>query len=452
MEIDCLNLEWVSYPSRDRIMATLVSNYIRYMGYSVLEKSIFNGYYYLTITNPKVFFITNVGGADINFKLVKYAKLLGLKCASLISEGIFTEDDKHLEEFIWGWNTDKTLYEDIHMQWSERTRDITIMKYPILKGKVKVSGGVGFDCYKINVSEDKKTFLKKYRKDNYEKIIGVGCWDFGVLYSKDHRFSTFSKIYNEKEIARLKYDQKSFNRVLKNIVKDNPHILFLLKEHPGRIGDISDSAIDGLVNFQNTLILKNEENIKDCITVCDFWMVYESTTAMEAWLLNKQTCLLNPSGTDFKRANVYKGSPNYSDEQSLQSAIDMFYSNGYLPGFNELYNERKRIIKENIQWDDGLNHVRAGNEIIDLIINEGIPKKQNHFNNFLKKDIIKQIILWNLSPYLCSFKKFETYAERRRAFNQRQLKEFQTKCMKEQITFYEKNGLIKEDLRIIRCI
>ena len=39
---DVLNLEWSSFPSRDREMATLVCNYLRFQGYSVIEGSIFN--------------------------------------------------------------------------------------------------------------------------------------------------------------------------------------------------------------------------------------------------------------------------------------------------------------------------------------------------------------------------------------------------------------------------
>jgi hypothetical protein len=421
------------------------------MGYSVAEESVFNGYHHINDIKPKVFFITNTVGADINFNLMKYAKKIGINGASLISEGNFTGDDDLIGEFIWGWNTDKILYEDIHMQWSKRARELTLKMYPLLEEKVKISGGVGFDLYKIGVFVNKNRFLVKYSKKKFEKIIGVGCWDFGLLYPDDPRFAICDKFYSKTDRDRFIRDQRSFNDILRHVVANNPRILFLLKEHPGCLGGRNASAIEGLESFPNTLILKNEESIKDCINVSDFWISYESTTALEAWLLNKQTCLLNPSGTDFKRANVYLGSPNYPTEEILQQAIEKFYNNGELPGFKELEGNRHNIIKDTIQWDDGLNHVRAGNEIIDLIDDPSKPK--NTTTNFhYTKEMYRQLILWHLSPYLCFQKRFAVYADHRRAFNKKQLREFQDKCMKEQIDFYKKKNLNKEDLRMIRCI
>ena len=35
------------------------------------------------------------------------------------------------------------------MQWSERTRKLILSRFPELKKKIKVSGAVGFDYYKI---------------------------------------------------------------------------------------------------------------------------------------------------------------------------------------------------------------------------------------------------------------------------------------------------------------
>jgi len=381
---------------------------------------------------------------------MKYAKSLRINGVSLVSEGNFTGDNDIIDEFIWGWNKDGILYEDFNMQWTERTRDLTIKNYPILKGKVKVSGAVGFDQYKIGGLIKKNIFLKKYSKDSFEKVIGFGCWDFGLLDPRDPRYSAWSEIYNKNDRDRFISDQMFLNNILRDIVTNNPDILFLLKEHPGCLGGRRASAIEGLDQYQNTLILKNEESIKDCIGICDFWIAYESTTALEAWLLNKQTCLLNPSGTDFKRDNVYLGSPNYPNVQALQDAIDFFYSNGFLPGFSKLEGERKKIVKDTIQWDDGFNHVRAGNEIIDLI-NKEKPKRQP-IPRYYMKEIFKQFILWYLSPSLSFLKKFEFYAERRKAFNKKQLRAFQEKCMNEQINFYEKNNLTKDDLRMIRFI
>ena len=110
------------------------------------------------------------------------------------------------------------------------------------------------------------------------------------------------------------------------------------KEHPGNTRGLFESGIAGAEKFPNVLILK-KESIVDCIAVSDFWITYESTTVIEAWLLGKQTCLLNPTGIDFPRANVYKGSPNYPDVPTLQAAIDSFYSTHELPSFQATLND-----------------------------------------------------------------------------------------------------------------
>jgi surface carbohydrate biosynthesis protein len=452
-KIDVLNLEWSSLPSRDRQTATLVCNYLRYMGYSVVEDSIFNGYHLLNKYKPKIFFITNFSGADINFEITKYASLKDILSVTLISEGNFKDGKEMVDQFLWGWNTDKILYENIHMQWSERTRNLSLRYYPKLKDKIKISGGIGFDLYKISQNQNKSDFLKKYNKSNYKKVIGLACWSFGYFYEDEPHYPDVKRLFPEDVIERFKNDGEKVNIILKNIILQNKDILFLLKEHPGSLFGKISLEIQGTEKFPNVLILKNEEPIIDCINVSDFWIVYESTTAMEAWLLGKQTCLLNPSGTDFNfRDEVFRGSPNFGSIKELQNAINMFYEYGTLPNFNELEKNRSKIIKDVLQWDDGLNHIRAGNEIINLLKKSTIKK--------IKKDTVKQFIgkcwqmfKWYFSPCLRFIPTVNRYyLVQRKCFDKRKLNKFQEKRMKEQLEFYKKNGLTKSDLRKIRCI
>ena len=57
--MDILNLEWTSYLSRDRNMATMVCNYLRYMGLTVKESSVFCGFKMIDKLKPELLFITN---------------------------------------------------------------------------------------------------------------------------------------------------------------------------------------------------------------------------------------------------------------------------------------------------------------------------------------------------------------------------------------------------------
>lgn len=172
--IDILNLEWTSYPSRDRNVATLVCNYLRMMGLSVVESSVFCGFEMIDRYRPCLLFLTNGTGAKVNFDLVKYATLRGIKVVTLVSEGNFKSSIELLPEFIWGWNKDHVLYERVNMQWSERTKEMTVQLYPQIRAQIKVSGAVGFDYYKIVPPPKKDSFLRKHRKEQYDKIIG---WD-----------------------------------------------------------------------------------------------------------------------------------------------------------------------------------------------------------------------------------------------------------------------------------
>ena len=444
--IDVLNLEWTSYPSRDRNTATLICNYLKMMGLSVIESSVFHGFEMINKYHPLLLFITNGTGAKINFHLVKYAALKGIKVITSVSEGNFKTSNETLPEFVWGWNKDHVFYERINMQWSERTRKMTVDAYPQFQSQIKVSGAAGFDYYKIVKPLKRDVFLHKYHKEGYNKIIGWGCWDFAVAFPEDTRCEYFLSLYGSATIARFQKDRDLSNQILLEIIERNPDILFLLKEHPGNTRGLFESGIAGAEKFPNVLILK-KESIVDCIAVSDFWITYESTTVIEAWLLGKQTCLLNPTGIDFPRANVYKGSPNYPDVPTLQAAIDSFYSTHELPGFQAMESERKEVIRETIQWDDGLNHVRAGNEIIRVLKEEEMrEKKRIPFD--LRKIKWKQYLLSRGIP-----RKTNNFIyDKLRGFDHEELSQRNAEIYNQQIAYYKKMGLSKEDLRTITVI
>lgn len=436
-KIDVLNLEWMSYSARDRNMSSLVSNYLRYQGFSVVEESVFRGFEMIDMYKPKLVFIANGIGAKINFHLVKYASLKGIKVVTLISEGNFKDDLNSVTEFLWGWNREHYLYEDSHMQWSERTRNLSLVKYPACKDKIKISGACGFDIYKIKKLPSKYDFLKSFGKEKFNKVVGVGCWDFGPCYPDnprtDHSLSVETK-------SRFQRDRDLFNRVLINIIRSNPSILFVIKEHPGNTLGHYMSGVDGVECFDNALILKYEP-IVDTIASCDIWLTYESTTVIEAWMLGKPTCLLNPTGLDFPRANVYQGSPNYPDEDALQSAISDFYGSGKLPHFEDdkMVDARHKVVEDTIQWEDGLNHVRAGNEIIrvlqsDIIKNKTQIPKDVRFHQ-IKQKIINTLRIKRSSIYQNS-----------RSFKIEEIIKFSSELYEEQLKYYNSLNLSKEEL------
>lgn len=451
-DIDVISLEWTTTPMRDRVSATLVCNYLRLQGLSVNESSVWDGLQSVHESKPRLLFITNTVGALENLELIRYAKRRNILGVSLVSEGNLQGDAAYQSEMIWGWNKEKRLHEDVQMQWSEVSRNATLALHPELAGRVKVSGGVGFDNYKIAVAENvKETILNKYQKSGYGKVVGVGCWDFGFFYPEDTRFKVFDALYEDAQKKRFIKDSFTFDEVLAQVAMANEDVLFLLKQHPGvQLGHMA-SGITKAAQLKNVLVLTNEEPILSCIQASDIWIVYESTTAMEAWLLGKPTCLLNPSGRDFPRDRLNEGSPAFHGADQLQRMISAFYSGSETPEFTERAGTRKQLIKDIIQWDDGLNHVRAGNEVIDLLVaqsrsdwaGESWAEKFNRW---------KQHAKWQLGPYLRRSASFKGSYANRANFSFTALEEYQETKRKEQEAFYRRRGLSLADLRQIRCL
>ncbi len=445
--IDVVNLEWTSQPSRDRQMATLICNYLRIMGKKVFEASVFDGYHVLYRYRPKVFFITNSTGAPENYHLMKYADSLGIKGISLISEGNIRDGgDKVVRDFVWGWNKEEIMYEKVNLLWSHKSRSTVLKYYPLLSSKTKVGGGVGFDVYKIAPRTLRDSILQKYQKTSFEKVIGIGCWDFGPFSPQDSRYNDQISIYGKNGVARFLQDREGFKKIIGDITDSFSDILFIIKEHPGVMLGRWASGIESLEGKENILILKNEESLFDCLSISDLWFVYESTTALEAWLLGIPTGLLNPSGRDFPRANVHEGSPCFTTSEEAIYAIQFFYKTGDLPGFLDLAIERERIIKETIEWADGLNHVRVGNAILDILDHaEEVSVIAEQPEDRRRR--IRQHLGWHASRVLGIIPRFRSIKEHRRVFCISELERFAKKRMSEQLAFYTSRGLSISDLR-----
>lgn len=439
-----LNIEWGSKPSRDITASSLICNYLKHQGIPVIRGSIFESKKLIEKHEPEVVFISNAIGAIENFETVLYAKEKGLKVITGISEGNFKE--RVLDQMIWGWNKYKDYVEDVHVLWSNRTKSMITNKYPSPSAKLKVGGGSGFDLYKLKDQESiKSQLLKKHGFGSFSKTIGVGCWDFGPYYKEDNRYDLTTSVQSPEEMEGRRKDGRAFNAVLLNTINDNPDILFIIKEHPGRQLGPMASGIVGLKDLPNTLVLQKEESISDVIAASDFWLVYESTTALEAWLFNKQTCLLNPTGVDFFRDEIYLGSPNYPDENKLQEAINSFYSTGELINFKDNSNYRTEAIRNVIEWGDGLNHVRTGNEIINLINTKEIKPSKFKGSRFFWS---KRRILQALNKVFPSvYKPLNKYP-----FDHQELAEYENSLWKSQSKFYLENNLDKDGLTKITAL
>ncbi|MBN1820933.1 MAG: hypothetical protein JXR31_03005 [Prolixibacteraceae bacterium] len=313
--------------------------------------------------HPDIVILANTIGSKWIFQVAKYAHEQNITVFALISEGNFRTNGTF---DYWGYNTDKNFFQEYVCLWSERTRDFFIEKLSDFSHKMVLTGATGFDRYRIYQFPSKKEFLQKKGLDHFQKVVGYAGWAFGKLYSEIGRqeLKYFMNDKPETWEEWVESQRLAVESILRQLIEKNSDTLFILKVHPNEthphITVESPNEMYRLKNYPNVLYLKDEEPIHDLIAVSDIWTGFETTTAIEAWMLGKQTLLINPD-TDFNRDITYKGSVVARTYEQAQSYFDEFYKNGKINEFfsNEKIKLRKSIIKDTIGFDDGLNHLRA---------------------------------------------------------------------------------------------
>jgi hypothetical protein len=362
MACDVLNLEWSSH-GRDRETASLIAATLRRRGYEVVEESVFQYRAALARHRPRVLYLADPRGAAINHRAALFARSRGIPIFTVTAEGNFNEGQ--IAELFWGHVEGGELIEDVNAQWSVRARDLALGIDRRMADRLKVAGGVGFDRYVLYELTSKEAWMAKHGL-GFERMVGYASWVFDVLGRDDPMATEFRSIAGGDAVERFTSDRDAVRVVLARLADDNPETLFLLKEHPGVVVP-EDTEIAGLETRPNVMVVRDEEPVADCISACDVWAAFDSTTCLEAWLLGKPTLLINPSGEDFDRTESYRGSPVFADAVEVQAALDSLYSGAGLPGFDERADVRREELERAIQWDDGRNHLRAAHYLEELI-------------------------------------------------------------------------------------
>ena len=236
---------------------------------------------------PDVILQANTIGSNLYFEISKIAHEQNIPLFALISEGNFRTDDTF---DYWGFNRDKKFYQEYVCCWSNRTAEFLKMKEPGFANKIVVTGGVGFDRYTIYKFMQKEDFLRKYNKTNYKKIIGYAGWAFGKL---DHKRGREELLYwakgDESKLEWIEEQRQVIRDILKNAIEKNKDILFVLKQHPQENAPERPEPVKNemseIARHENVVYLCEEEPIHDLISVSDLWTCFESTTALESWLI-----------------------------------------------------------------------------------------------------------------------------------------------------------------------
>ncbi len=454
---DVLILEWTTILTRDRLVASQVFGYLSRCGVNVKEGPLQNGPYLIDKLQPKILLLVNTIGAVTSIEVAKYAKEKNVIVVSLFGEGNFSQD--RIEQFVWGHNKyNKDIIDDFRMVWSNRALKLLVGAYPYLAETTFNSGSVGADNYVVK-NIDNESFKRKYADfKNYNFVVGVGCWNFCLLDDRDHRFESFLKHVGKDEVVRLITDSELFNEELTKIVTSMPDVLFLIKEHPHKSDFGNSSGVNGLELFDNVLFVERDESIIDCISASNIWLSYESTTAMEAWLIGKPTALLNPTGTEFItpwRSNVHEGQPNYKSSTGWINAINSYRENGTLPSFGDFKQNREKILSNTFGYMDGLNHVRVSNFIIDVLSDRIKPVKspKSVSSNYSQIQSFLKNIIWyfNENRALRCFLGFSVFKRFLvREWDESKLREYNDFTVFNQSVFYEKNNFSEVELKEIK--
>ena len=311
---------------------------------------------------PDIILQANTIGSNLYFQISKIAHEQNIPLFALISEGNFRTDGSF---DYWGFNRDKKFYQDFVCCWSERTAEFLRKEVPSAADKIVVTGGVGFDRYTIYKFMQKEEFLRKYSSTQFKKVIGYAGWAFGKL---DHKRGRSELLVwangDDNKLNWIEDQRKKVRDILEQVIVKNPTMLFILKQHPQENAPERTEPVKNemseLAHYNNVVYLCEEESIHDLISVSDIWTCFESTTALESWLMNKQTIFINPE-VEFNRDPLYKGSAIVQNYNSFQKLIDEFYSSGRIENFysTEKDSMRKKLIKDIIGYGDGMNHIRA---------------------------------------------------------------------------------------------
>lgn len=312
---------------------------------------------------PDIVLLPNTIGSRLHHKVTKYAHENNIKVFALISEGIFRTNGTFN---YYGYNTDKEFYQEYICHWSERTKIFFDKELPELGTRNVTTGAVGFDRYTIYDFISKEEYLEGKELQRFKKVIGYAGWGFGKIYNPQglQELKMISSDVDAR-VRWLKDQMYKVEAILKAAVEKNPDVLFILKRHPNEanptITKENPNEMIGLRDYPNVLYITSNENLHDLISISDIWTGFETSTAIEAWLMGKQTAFINPD-PNFNRTDIYTGNPIIRTPDEFLHLINEFYETGQIPGFysKEIIRNRDKIFEETIGFADGMNHIRAG--------------------------------------------------------------------------------------------
>lgn len=430
--LDVLFLEWTSKASRDTEISTPIYNYLKLNKYNVEIKNIYSGFFFLKKLKPKILFLPNIIGSDIHHLIALYARKLRITVITSLSEGF--ENIFHSQ-----LNINKQLIPNEMFLWNENSRKVLSGIDKKLSEISFVLGCPGFDRHIIE-----KNISLPLNKHSHRITAVLWSWQD---YNPINLNYKSLKLKLPKDIwSKINENRTLFNKMILGIVEIFPNIEFVLKRHPGSIYDIEFDGIEGLDAKSNVIIIKNEKSISELLKTSDILFTYDSTVALEAWLLGKATYSLQPNRVpDEFMLPISVKQENLTTLEELELVIRNFYKNSN-KGTVLMSDEKKKFLEDNITYIDGLSHVRYGNQIIKNLNNNHNAKKFN-YNYSLKEIYLTIRFRIAFIMYALGLNKKRTSGELLKDWNSKELNNSLDYRLDSQIRFYQKLGKNLDELR-----
>lgn len=392
-------IEWATHGRELDMQLPIIYFFEKILKWNVYYKSAFN-WPSIIKKVPDMILISGTVGAKIGVDWSRRIEKANIPLFTQVTEGNYREND--IYEFVWGHAKDtKRLSENLSMLWSYNAYQMSVKAYPETKSVFRVSGAVGFDKYKF-------VKMTKFKNLDRKKVIGYASFDFNKLLEDKNLF----KRYGNEIFVRQKKQAIKCKSILSYLAKTFPDILFLIKPHPGD-GNRTPLELVGLEGLDNVKIDYNIK-IQDAISLSDLWLNYNSSTNLEAWLMNKPSITFLTNEKYFS-SEIIRGSIIEDDPKKIGKMINEFYNVGKIKRFDKLNTFRKSLIKDSIGYPDGMNHVRFMSFLRPYIekIEKGEMNKGKWKLNKKEKliGIVKHILytLTNGKPWIPFFGRYSSF-------------------------------------------
>lgn len=381
MKCDVLSLSLCSSGRDIDIVEPILIYLEKRYGTKIVRASAYNYAYSLLYFRPRVLVLPNTTGSSYYYFASKYASHLGIMVVALESEGTHSAaeftDREFARNYFFGLNTDKVLYEDAHLVWNQD--GIELAKMALTEDeykKVKICGATLFDKYRIfKDSFTKKDFFYKKKIKNYSKMCLITTWCFSLNYGgffENNKESLVAEFGGEEWVDFHRRNGILLHGIYEKIIKKYTDVMFVIKIHPNELdyyeGICPYTEYFGLEKYDNVHVVKPyTDNILELISAANVVLSYDSTTGMEAWLMNTPVIFINPETERFPRGRFYKGVAIANNYEAVEEYLSEVFSTGKLIAFEEKYNEQEKISKEIMTYCDGKNHIRAAECIREFL-------------------------------------------------------------------------------------